>query len=95
MAGDPTESHPDAVGEPDHGHVCVTCPCNGAAHGGAVGATAVRAHKAAHLTHHDEEHHWPRYLPAYHHLLPTLLWYVNRLPRPCVGLLMYAYYTLL
>jgi len=72
LLGLAAESNSDAVGEPDNGHIGVSCTGDRAAYGGDAEAQAVRTHKAADLTDDDEEHYRTRRLPAHHYLHRSL-----------------------
>ena len=74
MTGLSTQSDPDAVGEPHHGHPGVTGSGHRAADRRAARTEAVRTNKAAHLSHDDEEHQCTRCLPTGRHPSAPLCW---------------------
>lgn len=63
-----SQSCTDAVGEFNHGHVCVTSSSDGASHWGFIVAQTVRPQQAPHFPHHDEEHPRTCCISANHHL---------------------------
>lgn len=69
-----SESCADVVGQPHHGHVCLTGSCHRAADRGTASQETIRTQEATHFTHHDEEHLWTQHLPTNCNLHPALCW---------------------
>lgn len=74
VTGLSTESSADAVGESDHGHVCLAGSGHGAAHRGPVAEETVRPQQAPHFQNHDEEHFGSCHLPTHYHLYFAVCW---------------------
>lgn len=66
------ESSADVMGQPHHGHLCVTRPGHRAPDRSPAAQEAIWPQQASHLSHHDEEHFGSGSVPARHHLHSAL-----------------------